>query len=361
MVHQLKLLTLITIIIITGSTQLIIIPLIIPNYPSIFFVTVILAVESVCMFAAIMLIYDGYGYHKRYTWAFNFSHITSNIKLVIISGTVQFLIATCFFYASHPARTPILIQVILLGMGIIPSVVLSRLLLNKQRHYTWRYIGGSLCFLTVSIFLGVVPVTSQLDGSLVWCAIYAIGVILISYAYVIQEKYIDITTTDTHNKFKLAFFARFIQLILTILMFWIEPILGYNGTFDEFWGKFYEDFSRSIHIFGSNMENIWIIQLYVVSRVISYILLIYLNQISSNYATIIGNINTQFLALFFVVFPGANKGFQYPMAVTMLNIFCNICCIILWIKGEHVGGNESVDVEMVELNVTNKQSMFRLW
>ena len=358
-------------IIFAGSVQLIIIPLIMPIYPSVFFVTLILSFESVIIFAMIMLGNDFYGLYMKKIWAFNYSHMYANIKLVIILGILQFLISVCFFYASHPIRTPILIQVILLGLGILPSVVLSKIILNNNKNYHIKYIIASVCFLLVSIFLGIVPLLPTLKAninSFIWCGVYALGIIFFSLSNVLQEKYISATDKKASTKFKLAFYTRLIQLVLTVGMFWIEPLLGYNNTFNDFFNNLWTDFISSIHLFLSSAFNFWMIQLYVFGRVISYILLIYLNQISANYSTIIGNINTQILALFFAIFPHLNKGFHYSVEVTMLNIFCNISSIIFWIKGEKVNENNSIELDDVnniienreEIPLVKKSNMFKI-
>lgn len=307
--------------------------------------------EGIIVFALIMLINDLYGLCYKKSWAFNYTHLRNNITLIIVLGVNQYLISMCFFYASHPIRTPILIQVILLGLGIFPSVILSKIILNRSKIYHIRYIIISILFLLMSIVLGIVPlpIMDIQSASFIWCLVYAFGVIFISLSNVLQEKYILATDKKASTKFKLAFYTRLIQLLLTILMFWIEPLLGYNNSFNNFFINLYTDFATSLKLFASISYNFWIIQAYVLARVISYILFIYLNQISANYSTIISNINTQILSLFFAIFPALNKGFKYPLVVTMLNIFCNICGIIFWIKGEKVD-NELAGLNKIESN-----------
>ena len=347
-----KLVGLITSIVFAGSAQLIIIPLIMPIYQSILFINILFAVESLVVFAAIMLVNDIYGWYMGFQWAFNYVDMIKNIGMVFLIGFVQFIISSCFFYSAHPARTPILIQVILLGLGILPSVILSKLMLKKSKDYNMKYIFISLCFLLASIMLGVFPIIpfyKNFNVSFIWCGVYALAVILISLSYVLQEQYILATDRKASTKFKLAFYSRLVQAVFIVIMFWIEPFLGYNANGDFY--KLYTDFIDSWYVFINNGLNFWLIQLYVISRVVSYILMIYLNQISANYSTIIGNINTQILALFFAIFPELNKGFQYPLVVIMMNIFCNISSIIFWINGEKNITNEDDKANDIEIEL----------
>lgn len=358
---MLKLILLIVGIALSGSVQLITTPLIMPVYPSIFFITLTLSIESSIVFGLIMLVNDIVGLYNKKQWSFDYTVITKHPKNILGMGILQFLISICFFYSSNPNRTPVLMQVILLGLCIIPSVIFSKIILNKRKNYQLNYLIYSMCFLLVSIILGVIPLAIQTELadtvpiqsnqsvstnqtttpivtnksiSILWCCVFMIGVVFMALSNVLQERYINATNKKASTKFKFAFFTRLVQLLLTIIMFWTEPLLGYNNTFSNFFSTFGNDYLKSIQLFFGSSYGFWIIQLYVIGRVISYILLIYLNQISANYSTIISGINTQILGLFFAIFPSLNTGFQYPLTVTMLNIFCNISSIIFWIKAE---------------------------
>lgn len=343
-----KLIILIVNIVFFGSVQLITIPLIMPIFPSVFFVTFILALEAVIGFGIIMISNDFYGLYRKKLWAFSHQHLYTNIGLLLGISIIQFLTSICFFYSSHPSRTPILIQVILLGLGIIPSVIFSKFLLEKKKSYNFVFIFASIICLLVSITLGIAPLSFSIINNklFIWIIIYMMGVTFYSLSYVMQEKYILMTNTKASTKFQLAFYTRFIQLLLTVLMFWIEAFFGYDISYSNFFVSFYESFIKSTILFFSSQYNFWIIQLYVISRIISYILSIYLNEISANYSTIISGINTQITALFFAIFPYLNKGFQYPITITMLNIFFNILSILFWIKGEKNNQTEPFGSEL---------------
>jgi hypothetical protein len=250
---------------------------------------------------------------------------------IFLSGLFNAFMAIILVYSCNPQRTPIIIQSILSGLVILPSVILSKLVLDKQVVYDKRYIIPSLILLGVALAIPVIDM--GIDGhwriqNIYWSLLYLVGVICRSVFSVLQEKYF-IQTADPSmlNKISLTFYTRLVQFGVVIACFWLEYVVG--STTHPL-----SAFGQSFLEMVDSMKGALFLQGFVVAYLVNYILCIFLNSISTNYNMIITTAVTPALAVFFLIFPKLNNGEQVHTAFVVPSLICCVASAILWIKGE---------------------------
>lgn len=329
-------------IIITGSTEHIIIPLFTTMYPSLYFMVLITTIEG-CIIYAIMLAcvhkYNG----KPIQIDIYKCECTDQLYILILTGISGALMSICLLYSANPTRTPVVIQSIFLGLAIIPSVIFTYFILKKNNEYNPLYSCISMMFLLSSVGFAVIPIFNKTSEftlmNILWIGIYMMGIILLSLTNILQEKYITITSNSFENKIRLAFYASIFQLVTIICFCWLDLFIGYNNTIADALTSFME----SWYIFFTDLPKLLMIQVFLIDLLLLFLFSIYLNTISTNYNMILTNLTNQSVALFFTIFPHLNIGMKYPLYVTMLSLLCNIISVLFWVKGENSIHKEKID------------------
>lgn len=314
-------------IIITGSVEHVTIPLFSTMYPSTYFVLLMTSIEGLIVFGLIFVI----------TIMINNSNNIlphkDNLLLLISTGVTNSLMSLCLLYAANPVRTPVLIQSVFLGLAIIPSVIFTRYILQKNVMYVWHVTASSMLLLSASIMCAVIPTVKNHAFSVnnvMWIILYMCGVILLSLTNILQEKYVMVTCDTFENKIKLAFYAGFFQVLTVLLLCWLDLFLGYS---DSAYYAF-TNFTESGLVFFTDLPKFFMIQLFVFDCLALYLLSIYLNTISTNYNMILTNLTNQSVALFFTIFPQFNDGIHVSPVFVVVSLIFNVGAVILWVKGE---------------------------
>lgn len=305
-------------IITTNSAQGIIIPILTEYYHSFFFILIITSMQFTVLFGvAYLIIFKG-------------SPKLPEKKLVLLSsGLSNGLMAICLIYSASPNRTPIMIQTILAGLPILPSALFRKFLINRIVIYHKWFILSSVAFLLTAIGLSTIPVDQGGDTKMIpWILLYAVGIIFLSLYNVLQEKYITETEDySLQNKISLIFYSRLIQLIVVIAFSWLEIVIGYNKSPLD---VFIESAKKFVH----NGIAFGLLEGFVISYILSYIMCVYLNTISTNFTMITPIISNPIVVLFFTIFEEFNDGIVYPLWLIILCILLSLIGALLWLKGE---------------------------
>lgn len=323
-----KLILLILLVIVTGSIQHISVPILVTIYPSLYFILVFTSLHGLINFFIVLNIYSCV---KKIPLT-----KPKEIKLIGLAGIINALMSISFVYSSNPQRTPILVQSIFLGLAILPTVLLRRLILNRKTVYDWKWTGSSLVFLFSSIIVSISPLFSEgLAGFSPWILLYIFAIFLLGLDNVLQENY-AVKTNDfsIFNKLRFATGTSFFQLITLILLCWLDPILGYNS-------ETIDDIVQSLKMFAQNPIYL---ELFIINCLILYVMLIQVNEISSNYNMILTTIMNQSVAIFFTLFPSFNNGLAFPIKITLTSLVLSGISVFLWIKGER---NYDPDVDII--------------
>lgn len=346
-ISHIKLFFLIIGVVIFGSAGNILTPIIVgENSTSTYFILLLNGVESFIMYFIFLL--------GIMCWKASFHVFKIKLQLLLLtafSGIISGLIGVCFLYASNPTRTPIIMQSILLGVSILPNVIFTKFILQKQNQYNFKYIITSICFLLISIGFGIIPllnIENKFDPKMIgWIVMYLLGVILFSLYSILQEKFIIETNDNFENKIKFAFYSGFFQLITIINLFWID-ILFDSGNINNFLTNF---ISGAKFAFANNLSAL-LLQLFIFDCVIFFIISIYLNEISSNYNMILSGLTNQSVILFFIIFPKLNTGIEYSIYISVFCIVCNISSVLCWLKGESTLRKKYTELNRTEINIS---------
>lgn len=312
-------------VLIFGSIQHITIPLFVNVFESLYFLLLITSLEGCILYTTLycitLKIVGGIG---QLSW-FN------GMTLMMI-GIIDALFCVCFIYGANPERTPVIFQSIFLGLAIVPSAIFTRLLLKKEVKYCPYYIMGSMLALVISITVACIPIYQEGVGEWYWSVMYLIGIILMSLSNVLQEKYmIDTGDGSFVNKLRLASYTGIAQLVSVFCLVWVDLFIGYDaGNTYNATGAFVE----SVEVFFTDIKTNLIIQFFIVVCLVSFVLSIYLNEISTNYNMILTNLTNQSVALFFVFFPELNHGVKNSLFNTLISVICSCASVYFWFKGE---------------------------
>ena len=276
-------------IIITGSVEHITIPLFSTIYPSTYFILLMTSVEGLIVFGVTFLITILINKKKDMEMEVYNVIYPDNLLLIIIIGISNALMSMCLLYSANPVRVPIIIQSIFLGLTILPSIIFTKFILNKNITYLWHIILSSLIFLLASIGCAIMPIIQNHQfnvNNVTWIFVYLIGIILLSLTNILQEKYTMITLNTFQNKIKLAFYSGFFQVIVIICLFWCDLFFGYSDNVTDA----LLNFTTSFSVFFSNLPKFLLVQLFVFDCLALFLLSIYLNKISTNFNMILTNL-----------------------------------------------------------------------
>lgn len=316
---DIQLVLLISGVILTSAILSIIMPVLVPYYESIYFILVMTSLQFCIIFGILLLIVSKCKLSKP-----------KNIKILAWSGFTNAMMAIFMIYSVDPSRTPIVIQCILSGAVILPSVIFTKHILNKKVIYDMYYIGPSIVCLIISIILSFVPLSSEWSPmAVVWIFIFAIGIVFRSLFSILQEKYIVDTKDYTFiNKISLVFYSRVFQFLTMLLFYWLEYVMGYKKNSPQ------DEFVESITTFGTNISAFMLLEGFVLAYFASFIINVYLNVISTNYNMISSSAGNALTAVFFTIFSSLNNGFSFPLQYMIPCVLFSVMSIIFWIKGE---------------------------
>jgi len=335
-------------IIVTGSTQSIIIPLATLWFTSLYFIVLLTSLEFTVIFGIIYLILRK-----------GKPGIPKEKMTIFLSGVFNAAMGICGIYSANPKRTPPVMQSVLNALGIIPSVIFTKYILKKKVRYILWLVIPSLILLLTSVGISSVPLftthtshshVKPVNGTkvdphhppnipdaipyviltILWIGLYLFSIFSRSFYNIMQERYL-IKTADGSllNKITLVFYTRFIQLFLVLTFFWLEFIIGYdNNPTVEFHDSFME--------FFTNWKHFLLLQGFIGAYMLLYIFSVYLNSISTNYNMVAIIIINPAVAIFFTVFSSLNPGIKYPWYIVGPSLVCSILSVILWIFGEKV-------------------------
>lgn len=338
-----KVVGLMTWVTITSSTMGILSPLLVTHFESEYFVVAATAIEFFVLFGIMFftLVRD---YKESLIW-----------KHIIWLGIFNAYMAMSLLYASHPERTPPVMQSTLTGLAIIPSAIFRKLSFPDAPNYDMRFIGLSCLFLAGSLVAAAIPIAdNNKHASYWWSLIYLSGVCARSYYNIIQEKYVRETEytpgspmndrEKLENRIRLSFYSRIIMIMVIIPAFGLEWID--NKDYEPF-----TKFDHSFHEAFTNLSHGGMLQGFIICYFFLFFSAIYLNAISTNYHMILTAICNPMVALFFTIFPDLNPGLHYPLWSVVASLGLSFVSVFLWMKGNK--GHEdnkshiytSVDVE----------------
>lgn len=323
---------LVVLISIKNAGQGILVPIIAQTYESFNFVLITYSVQFILFFGAIYLYLNNWRFRKP-----------NHLKIIIVSGVFMALMALLMLYAANPNRTPIIFQVVLASMPILPSFFLRKKFIKKFTVYDYKYIIPSFVLIGVSIVLCVIPVAADFHArDIIWIIMFATGILCLSSYNVAQEKYLtDTRDSSINNKIGLIFYSKLVELLIIISFSWLELLIGNE--------------SNPIHAFEmsaikyiTNLKAFLFLEGFVLAYLVAFFLSVYLNSISSNYNMLTVVISNPLVAIFFTVFREFDTGIKYPLYIIIPAICLNIGSIMLWIKGER----KKEDYESIEDEVT---------
>jgi hypothetical protein len=321
-------------VIITGSIEHIMLPLIVGYYPSLYFIIITSSIHGCLNYGILVMIVT----RCRLLTVYN--TLRPQWKTILITGSCNALMSLCFIYSASPTRTPVIIQSIFLGLAIIPTVGFRKLLLNKQTTYKRKFIIPSIILLITSVILSIIPLFI-LDYDIFaayWIIGYIIAIILLSFDNVMQEKYVtDSNDTNFINKLSFALATSICQVIVLICSVWMEWVFGYSDSPVEV-------FKTSLVEFITKIDSFLFLELFILDCLALYLLSIYLNSISTNYNMILTNLTNQSVAIFFIIFPSLNTGIHYPIYLVIPTLILNYISVILWVNGENNNNNRNFEI-----------------
>ena len=307
-----------SLVIIFTSAQMIVIPLSSERYESLYFTVLLVCFQFVVIAFVAMLSFTK-GKPK----------VPTEKKSVILCGCFGAIMTILYVYSADPNRTPPVLQTILMGIRIIPSVIFTKIILKKSNDYKLKFIIPSLIFLGGSIALAVVPIGSDFSGeSALWLVMFILSVICASLYSIYQEKYFIETNDRTlANKMILIFWTRLIQLIIVAACYWTEFIIGHGDHPGD-------EFRNSSRIFFSGTIDTFILECGIIAYVLGYVASTFLNAISTNFNMIASAGAQPVTILFFTLFSSLNNGIEYPWYISVSCAVASIISVILWMKGE---------------------------
>lgn len=324
-------------IIITGSVQGIVLPLMDVRFKSEYFLIITSTLETLIILFMIMLGFYFCGHKdifklKDTNEYFVCGKIKKNELLItlVLAGFFCALMCISKIYASDPLRVSPIIQSTLVSSLVIFSFIFSKLLLNKKTEYNYYYIIPSILTLLCSILMPLIYELLQgnAKGKILWVLCYLFGVICRSLYTVFQEKYfIQSNEFGLINKIKLLFYVNLFAFIICLPFYFLEYI----------WGKSSEpmkDMLESLITLFTNLEATLIFHGFILSFFVFLAFSTYLNTISSNYIQISCSVVTPIIMIIFTIFPNLVPGIVYPFIISIPALFFSLISAFLWICGE---------------------------
>lgn len=251
--YNIKLIILIFSIILTGSCEHILIPLIAMSFESLYFVLIVTSIQGFLnYFCILIIVYLSCKNQNKIRWN------SKTILTILLSGFLNALMSIAFLYSANPTRTPIIIQSIFLGLVVFPTVIFRKLLLKKEITYNIYYIIPSIVLLLMSVVIASLPLYNEINlNNAYWIFGYLAGILLLSLDGVMQERYIVITKDESIlNKLFLATSVSFVQIFSLLSLFWIEYLIGYSD-------KPFESLLNCLRIYFSSIQNVLFLQFFI--------------------------------------------------------------------------------------------------
>jgi drug/metabolite transporter (DMT)-like permease len=316
---RIKIIFLVAGIIIKSAVQGVIIPIIVTDFPSVNFILLATTGQFLCIY--------GIAY-----FCLSIKHGFKRLRhklTIFLSGLFTALMSMCMINSADPQKTPIILQVLLASLPIIPSVFLRKLFLHKTIVYRKKFIVFSFLFLFGSIIVALIPFIGNWKfDNILWTLMYAAGVCFLSAYNVMQERYITETGDDSIlNKVTIIFFSRFVELFVIGVYIIFERHLGHMPNE-------YINIRASFQTLLDKPTTFVLLESFIVAYVLAFMMAIYLNTISTNYNMITPIVANPLIATFFTIFPQFNIGFKYPLWSTITSIILSTIGVIFWIKGE---------------------------
>lgn len=312
-------------IIVMGSAQSILIPLMTLYFPSEYF---ILLLSTIYQFVIITIIMVAYFFIvDKSVFKIPYS-ILNNTIVIFFAGFFCAAMCAAKVYSSNPNYTSPIMQSTLAATAIIFTVLFSRLLLRKTVQYVLPWIFYSLLALAASLALPLIYefIVSGFDKNQLWIICYIFGVACRGLYTVIQEKYfLQTNDSSAANKLKLLFYVTLVQLLLVVPCFGIEFLYDDDplGTLKASFKIVYSDVKISLLFHGF---------------ILAYFLFMgsctVLNSISSNYIMIASVIITPAVTIFFTIFNTLAPGNVYPLYITIPSLVLSLISTLAWITGE---------------------------
>lgn len=253
-------------------------------------------------------------------------------------------------------------QSMLTALTVIPAVLMRYCVFGKEYVYFDKILNViSIILLVTSVVIAGYPLADDIRHinlvCIFWSVIYLIGICILTWYNVTQEKYVRQTETKytnttfrekLDNKIILSFFSRIPMLVIVIFSFGIEYLLVLDNETSpllRFNESFYQAFTQ--------LESGLILQGFIITYFVLFFSAIYLNAISTSYHMILTVISNPAVALFFTIFPSLNPGIQYPLWVTISSIIFSVSSVICWIAGESQFFKTKCKTKLQE-NVDNK-------
>lgn len=316
-VKDIKTIVLVSLVILFTSAQLILIPLVSGGYSSIYF-TLLMVCTQFTIISFVIMIISNKGVR-----------LPKDKISVLLCGIFGSLMTILYAYSADPRRTQPVMQTVLSGLRIIPSVIFTKIILKKSNKYDLRFIVPSIVLLLASIGLTFIPQRANFNVmSAVWISMFMLSIVFAALYSIFQEKYI-VNTGDSSNANEtvLIFWTRLIQNIIVGSSYWCEYVIGHEHDPAE-------AFRESIHQFLDNSFDTTILELGILVYLMAYVASTYLNAISTNYSMISSAGAEPIVILFFTVFGKLNTGVHFPWYISLACVILSLGSVYLWIKGE---------------------------
>lgn len=333
-------------LLIIASAEAIVMIILTEKYESLYFICI---VSSLQFSLALVIIYILYSYRlskindqARTFIIYDYYYVSGEIInngvsittktryiLMVQTGICMSFGTLLVIYSANPDRTPIILQLILSGLNIIPSFLLTKYYLKKNVSYNVKLCVLSLITLFISIGILVIPINNFSTESIIWPLLFLLGQLFRILGYILQEKYIlDTHDNSTLNKLYNITSCRCFQFVSTLLLFWLDIVIGYESNFDPLVSDL-----RTIKY--PNME-LLLLEMYSLLTILFCIVIGFLNTFSTNYSSITLMLISPIIAAFFSLFPQLDDNNEYQLYITMPALFFSLLSSFFWFKGEKI-------------------------
>ncbi|VBB17592.1 hypothetical protein YASMINEVIRUS_55 [Yasminevirus sp. GU-2018] len=203
-----SLVLLVSLIVLTGSYQLIMMVILDVKFKSGYFNTIATSVQITIFYSVLRLgtylvaklekrrrgnyesIQD-YGPIGDIESAHSTTQCSTKRKMVIVgvAGVCNALMSLLMVYATNPLHTPVLLQSAFSPMTMFFSVMMSKLLLKKSVQYNLRLIIPSMLCLVTSLVLPCVYISDEMSNMTIgWTVMYSLSLFFLATYNVLQEK-----------------------------------------------------------------------------------------------------------------------------------------------------------------------------
>ena len=305
-------------IIVTGATQAILIPILTMYFDSLFYILFNTGVQLIIIFGTLFFFLNG----RKFS-------LPPYKRFVFQSGLFNAFMGICQVYSANPERTPPVLQSILAGLAIVPSIILTKYFLEKKVLYNFRFVVPSMILLIASLVIPIAYIGNDWHWeSILWTLLYTSGIVFRGTFNIMQEKYLTESADPTlNNKVMLLFYSRSIQFVFIVLSFPLEYVIGYEANP-------FTEFLHSCEQFFTDYKGFILLEVFIIAYLLIYGFSVYLNSISTNYNMISTAAINPSVAVFFTVFKSLNPGMHFPLGIVISSLICSVMSVILWIFGE---------------------------